>query len=286
MSTATSTGNTETTHHGDAPLWLAALAKAGYAARGVIYLIIGALALMQAFDYGGGTTGSRGALETILGWPGGTLILWFMVLGLLGYATWRFVQSILDADNHGTDGKGLVIRAGLIVSGVSHTLLAIYAASVAVSAAGSDGGGGGKEGLVAQILGWPGGKWIAVFVGLCIIGAGVAQFVKGYKMKFKEHFVIEPDKMQKISPICRFGLIARGVVFVIVGSMFAYAAFTQDPSDAGGLQEVLDMASQQWYGWVLLAVIALGLIAFGLYSIFEAIYRKIDQPDSWNPADQ
>ncbi len=274
---------TETTHHGDAPLWLAILAKAGYAARGVIYLIIGALALMEAFGAGGSTEGSRGALGAILAWPGGVVILWLMALGLLGYATWRFVQSILDADNHGTDGKGLVIRAGLIVSAVSHTLLAVYAASVAVAGTSDDGGGGGKEGLVAMMLGWPAGKWIAVLVGLCIIGAGVAQLVKGYKTKFKEHFVIEPDKMDKISPICRFGLIARGVVFIVVGIMFAYAAFTQDPDQAGGLQTVLDQAQDASFGWVLLALIALGLLAFGLYSIFEALYRKIDGPDSWRP---
>ena len=85
--------------------------------------------------------------------------------------------------------------------------------------------------------------------------------------------------MKKIEPICKFGLYARSVVFGIIGSMFIYAAVSQNPDNAGGLKEVLDTLSQQAYGMILLAIIAAGLFAFGCYSGFEAIYRKIDSPD-------
>jgi hypothetical protein len=265
-----------------APGWLVGLAKFGYAARGAIYVIIGILALLQAFGEGGGTTGSKGAIASILEAPAGQVLLWLMVVGLVGYSVWRALQAILDADHHGTDGKGLVVRVGLLVSSFTHFALAFYAGSIALGSggggSGSGSGGGGKEGLVAMMLGWPAGKWIVVFAGLCIIGAGVAHAVKAFKEKYEERFVIDPSTMEKIEWVCKFGLVARSVVFGIIGSMMIYAAWTQNPENAGGVAEVLQNLSEGSYGWILLAIIAAGLLCFGLYSIFEAIYRKIDDP--------
>lgn len=273
---------------GDAPLWLTVLAKFGYAARGVIYLLIGGLALLQAFGQGGQTTGSKGAISSLTGSTVGLAVLWFIAIGLFGYALWRAVQGILDADGHGTDGKGIAVRSGLIVSAISHALLGVYAISIALGSGSSSGGGGGggKSGLVAKMLGWPGGKWIAILAGLCIIGAGVAQGIKAHKTKYEKRFVIDPETMKKIEPICKFGLYAKGAVFAIIGGMFVYAAWTQDPEKAGGIQAVLDGLREQSFGWVILGIMAAGLIAFGLYSIFEAMYREIDKPDSLDPTEE
>jgi hypothetical protein len=263
---------------GDAPTWMTVMAKVGYAARGIIYLIIGGLALVQAFGSGGSTTDSKGALQSLLGSTPGLILLWAIAVGLVFYAAWRFIQAALDADDHGTDGKGLAVRAGLMVSAVTHALLAFYAGSLAWGQASSSDGGGGKEALVGRIMGWPAGRWIVAFIGLCIIGAGIAHAIKAHKEKYEEHFVIERSKMEKIEPICKFGLYCRSVVFAIIGGMFLYAAFTQNPENAGGLAEVLNKASQQPFGTALLAIMAAGLFCFGCYSIFEAIYRKIDGP--------
>lgn len=265
---------------GSAPLWLTAVAKTGYAARGIIYIIIGSLALLKAFGNGGESAGSKDALAKLLQAPGGIAMLWVMAAGLVSYSLWRFCQAVLDADDHGTDGKGLTVRGGLLVSSLSHLGLAAYCGYLAVSQAESeDGGGGTKQSLVAKALGWPGGRWLVVFVGLCIIGAGIAHAAKARKEKYEKHFVIDHDTMKKLEPVCKFGLYCRSVVFAIIGGMFLYAAFTQDPDDAGGLKEVLNATSQQAFGTALLAVMAAGLFAFGLYSIFEAIYRKIDKPN-------
>ena len=272
----------DSTRASDAPFWLIALAKAGYAARGFVYVVIGSLALMQAFGQGGGTTDSKGALQALASAPAGTALLWAVAVGLVGYSVWRAIQAILDVDAHGTDAKGLTIRIGLGVSAVTHTLLAIYAGSVAMGSGGDSGsGGGGKSGLVAKMLGWPGGKWIVVFVGLCFIGAGIAHAVKAHKEKYEKRFVIDPDTMKKIEPICKFGLYARCVVFAIIGGMMIYAGWTQDPDQAKGVAGVLDTLST--FGNILMGVIAAGLLAFGLYSIFEAVYRKIDKPDNLDP---
>ena len=102
---------------------IAWLARSGYAARGVVYLIVGGFAVLAALG-SGQTTDSKGALRTIVQQPFGEALLALVALGLVGYAIWRLVQALLDTDHHGTDAKGLAIRGGLIVSAVTHTLLA------------------------------------------------------------------------------------------------------------------------------------------------------------------
>jgi hypothetical protein len=264
-----------TSQNNSAPTWLVALAKAGYGARGLLYAIIGGLAFLQAIGKGGESTDSEGALEELFSAPGGVAILWFIAVALVGYAIWRLIQSILDADGHGQDAKGVVVRGGLLVSAVTHLILAYTAAKMAMNT-GSSSGGDSKESLVATMLGWPGGPWIVGLVGLAIAGAGIAHWIKAYREKYKQHFDVDAETMSKLNPICRFGLAARGVAFLIIAGMFIYAASTQDPDKAGGLKDVFSALSQQAFGPYLLGIMAAGLIAFGAYSGIEALYRKIN----------
>lgn len=268
-------------HHqnGEAPKWLVGLAKLGYGARGLVYVIIGGLAVLQAAGQGGKTSDSKGAIQEILSAPGGVFILWILAVGLVGYSAWRLCQSLLDADNHGRDLKAITIRGGLFVSAITHLLLAYYAASVATSLVGSSGGSGSSsESAVAQMLGWPGGQFIVGAVGLAIIGAGVAHGIKAVREKYKKHFDVDPDTMSKLNGICKIGLVARGIAFVIIGGMILAAAITQNPDQAGGLKEVLNEVSQQAFGPFLLGALALGLMMFGVYSMIEMLYREIQKP--------
>ena len=266
---------------GDAPTWLDALARAGYAARGTVYLLIGGLALLAAFSGGGSTGGSRNALSSLSDGPIQRTVLGLVCLGLFCYAAWRAVQAVLDPDDHGTDAKGLAVRAGLGVSAVTHFLLGTWAGATAVSGSSSSGGGGGgKEGMSAWVLGLPGGRWILGLVALCILGAAISFAVKAWKEKWEERFRLSADKMKKIRPVCKAGLLAKAVVFVLIASFVGYAAWTHDPDQAGGLGEALSTIRGQPYGSVLLGLTALGLFAFGCYSWFEALYRKIDAPPS------
>ena len=250
------------------------LARSGYAARGIVYVIIGWMALIAAFG-GGRTAGSKGALESLLGEPFGMVLLGIIAVGLLGYVAWRATQALKDTDDHGTDPKGLAIRGGLAVSAITHTLLAIFTVGLIVGSGGG-GGDGGTQDWTAWLMRQPFGRWLVAIVGIAIAGAGFAHIWKGWHAKFERHFLWSGDEARIGRPICRFGLVMRGVAFLIVGGFFIIAAWRADPSEAQGLSGALDALQHQAYGWALLGTMAIGLVAFGLYSLIESVYRKVE----------
>ncbi len=252
-------------------------ARMGYASRGIVYVLIGGLAALAAFGQGGQTDGSRGTLERVLTAPFGKVLLGIIAVGLVGYAMWRTIQALKDVDHHGNGAKGLAIRTGLLVSAITHILLAFFAATLIFQFAGSSGdSGGGSQGIAGWLMQQPFGRWLVGGVGLVMMGVGIAHAIKGYKAKFHKHFAM-PSKTQKWAyPICRFGLVIRGLVFVIVGSSFIIAAYQINPNQASGIDEVFSTLRNQPFGQWLLAFVALGLFAFGLYSILAAVYRRIN----------
>ena len=252
------------------------IARTGYAARGIVYLLIGGLAVLSVVGYGGKTADSKGALSTLTDEPWGFAMLIAIGLGLFCYSLWRAVQALLDADDHGLDAKGITIRGSLLVSAVTHTLLGIYAISLPFSLRSSNGSDGGSEDAAAMILQQPFGRYLLGVVAVAILGAGCAHIWKGLSGKFKKRLAMSDQLMAVLGPVCAFGLASRGVVFLIVGSFFLYAAYTINPDQAGGAAAALDWLRSQDYGSVLLLVIAIGLFAFGSYSIIEAIWRTLD----------
>ncbi|MCE8015591.1 DUF1206 domain-containing protein [Halomonas sp. MCCC 1A17488] len=258
---------------------LTLLARWGYAARGVVYLLVGGLAALAALGQGGETTDSRGALERLMTAPWGGVLLGAISVGLVGYAVWRCTQAVKDTDRHGTDAQGLAIRAGLLVSAGTHLLLAFFAASLIFTLGGGSGdSGSGSESLAGWLMQQPYGRWLVGAVGLAIIGAGIAHGIKGWKMKFHRHFDMPSRTQRWAYPVCRFGLVVRGLVFLLIGAFFILAAYEVDPGEAGGLTDVFSTLRSQAFGRWLLAFVALGLFSFGLYSLLEAVYRRVNTP--------
>ena len=247
------------------------LAKLGYAARGVIYLVIGSLALMTAFGEGGKTTDSKGAVVTIMQQPFGKIMLGVLILGLFGYSAWRFVQAIKDPDNHGTDAKGLAIRAGLLASAISHVLLAIWAIRLLMGD-GSSSDSGGQSWITGTTI----GQFVLGAAGVGGLVAGCAHIAKGWTARFERYMTIPADKRSWAQPLCRFGLIARGVVGLIVGWFLIDSAMNASSGDIKGMSDALASLRDNSYGPWLLGLVALGLMAFGVYSGLEALYRRIE----------
>ncbi len=251
-------------------------ARAGYAARGVVYLIVGGFAVLAALGGGGGgTTDAKGALRELLEQPFGQVLLGLVAAGLLAHALWRLLQGIFDADDHGRDAKALAIRGSLLVSAVVHAGLAAYAASLIVGAGSGSGGGSGNSGLARWLLEQPFGPWLLGAVGLAVIAAGAGQVWRGVSGKYRRTLSLHAYSLQRLTPVCVAGLAARGLVLAIVGLFFVIAAVEVDPSEAGGLSEALSWLRGQPYGSGLFLAVAVGLFAFGCYSLIEAACKRI-----------
>lgn len=246
------------------------IARIGYLARGVVYLVIGGLALIAALGRGGQTTGSRGALLEVLEQPFGHVMLVALIIGLFCYSTWRIIQAFKDPDNHGSSPKGLVVRGALFVSAVTHAFLAVWAIPVLIGQGVSAGGGQGEGFLTTDL-----GQVILTAVGVAAIGAGLAHIYKGWTARFERYMEIPGEKIPWARPVCRFGLIARGFVWCLVGWFLIQSSLLFNSGDVKGMSDALSNLRGSSYGPWLLGVTAIGLFSFGVYSILEAIYRRI-----------
>jgi hypothetical protein len=250
-------------------------ARAGLAARGVIYAIIGILAIEVALgDSSGSTTNQQGALKEIAQQPFGEVLLIVTAVGLAGYAIWRLIRAIIG---HGveTGDDSAFDRVGGLVSGITYGALCVTAISII---AGSGSSSGGASSSTGGVLGWPGGTWIVGIVGLIVIGVGLEQAYKGISEKFLEKSktnAMSEGTRKAFTAIGTFGYVARAVVFVLIGYFLVKAAIDFDPKAAVSLDGALSTLAQASYGPILLGIVAAGLLGFGLYSFADARYRKV-----------
>ncbi len=205
--------------------WIERVARFGYAAYGVVYVLVGVLSVRAAFGGGGKTAGQEGALQTILLAPLGRVLLGLVALGLLGYALWRLFQGVLDPDNEGREAKGLIKRSDHVVNGLFHAALAVSVGRVALGSGG--GGGGGPDDWTATLLQQPLGRWLVGVVGAGIFAIGLFQFYRAYDAKFMEKLKpgeMGPREKRWTRRAGRLGHAARGVVFIVIGVFLAEAA--------------------------------------------------------------
>lgn len=255
------------------------LARWGYAARGVVYVILGAIALTGASAGGGGEASTEGALSTLLQQPFGRILLAAVAIGLVGYVLWRFAQAIFDADGMGTGIKGYAARAAQLAAGIANLSLAAAAVSLVVANSGGS-GSSGEVGLTAWLMQQPFGRFLVGAVGLTIIVAGLVQAWRGVSGKYRERVKLPPEHEAVLHPLSAFGLAARGVLLAVTGVFFIFAAVAVDPNQSGGLAEGLEWIRQLPFGPYLYGLAAAGLISFGLYSFIEGRYRVVNAPDA------
>jgi hypothetical protein len=253
---------------------IAWLARSGYAARGVVYLIIGAFALLAAVG-SAKTVDSEGAIRHLLTQPYGEILLWIMVVGLVAFVTWRLTQAITDPEGHGRDAKALLIRAGLIGSAVTYGLLTFFTLGLLnsdLTSANSDGD------FLSGLLSWQYSNYLVYLVALVPLGVGIAHIIKGWKAKFEKYFQTSAQVMRWVRPISRAGLIARGVALLVVAGMLFTGGTRYKPTSPPGLEDALNALLNLPLGAFWLSLVGLGLIAFALYSLAEALWRRIDMP--------
>jgi hypothetical protein len=252
------------------------LARAGLAARGVVYAVVGILAVKLALGDGGKATNQQGALQTIAKQPFGKVLLALVAIGLAGYALWRLVRAAIG---HGSeeddDAKERIAGA---VSGIAYSALCITAVKLLLGAGGGGGASSRPGKTTGGVLDWPGGRLLVGAVGLVIVGVAFEQGYKGIKQKFLEHSKTEamgPETRRVFTGVGVFGHLSRMVVFLLIGYFLVKAAIDYDPDSAIGLDGALATLGQSSYGPILLGIVAAGLIGFATYSALDARYRKV-----------
>lgn len=249
------------------------LARVGFITRGIVYGTIGILAAKLALGFGGTTTDTDGAIKILSNQPFGQFLLIILCIGFAGYALWRFVQAFNKFDTH--DKKSSFKSVTYIIMGLINGGLSYFALKLFMNRSSSS---SSTQSMTAKLMSQPMGLWLVGIFGLAFIGAGVYQFYKAYKEKFKDDLMTEKmdhKEMEITTKVAKAGLSSRGIVFSIVGFFLIQSALKHNPSEAKGLDQALRVLIEQPYGAFMLGIVALGLIAYSVFSFINARYNKI-----------
>jgi Domain of Unknown Function (DUF1206) len=252
------------------------LGRAGLVAQGFSYALVGVLAVKLAIGEGGDTASRQGALRTLADETGGKLLLVLLAVGFAGYAIWRFAEALFDRGDDGDDASGLGKRAAAAGKGVVY--LGLMAVTISILAGARGGGGGEEDKATAGVLSWPGGRWLVAAAGVAILAVGGYHVFRALSRKFMddmERYEMSRSARRWTERLGVVGLLARGVVFGLIGAFLLKAAIEYDPEEAIGLDGALAKLASAAYGPVLLGVTAAGLVAFGVFCFAQARYRRI-----------
>lgn len=258
------------------------LARLGYAIKGVVYVVIGVLAILLATGHGGSATDQTGALKAIYGSPFGEgfgrLLLIIITIGLFAFALWSFIQAIFDTEGKGHQAKGILARIGYAGVGIAYGLLGYGAYQIVATGNSSKNSTSTAQNWTSLLLQQHAGVLLVVLVGIVVLVIALFMFHRAYKASFRKHLnlsTLNARAGQIVIDVGRFGYGAIGVVFTIIGIFLIVAAAQHNPHDAKGLDSALATLMQQPFGPWLLGLVALGLLSYGIYSIIEARYRRL-----------
>lgn len=251
------------------------LARFGYVVRGVIYLVPGLLALQLATRHHGAATSPTDAIAVIGRQPFGHVLLWVVLTGLVGYSIWGLTRAFLDPLGRGNSPRGLGRRFGYASSAL--TYLGFVALTLHLLT-GSGSHVDQTQHWAAQVLAKPLGAWILGLTGLIwIVCAGFMEIALGWTGGFERDLRWErmrPGEYEWAARLGRIGIVARGVVFTVIGILLVLAAFHGNTERAGGMGAALEAIARQPFGRTLLAAAAAGLMVFGLFSILCARWMR------------
>jgi hypothetical protein len=262
--------------HSDA---LEQLARIGLVALGVVHVLIGWLALQLAWFGGGESADQSGALGTLAQTPVGGPLLWVLGIGLFALALWQAAEVLRWRRGLSASGAQRRTALGRIGKSVGKAVLYVALGVLALQTAnGTQKSSEQSTDRAAEgVMGLPGGRFIVGAVALAIIGVGVYHVYKGWTKKFLEGIdtsQASPSSRRWIERAGQVGYPAKGVALVIVGGLFGWAAITFDPDKAAGLDSALRTVLEAPFGKALLTLIALGLVAFGVFCFFRARYPE------------
>lgn len=253
------------------------MARLGYGAKGLVYLIIGGLCARAAVA-GGKPTDEKGALSTVLDQPFGKILLALVAAGLFAYAIWRLIEVISDPEGKDSEDNRGFARFQYLISFLVYTSLGIEALRMILGRGDSGGGEAEAKEQAALLLSLPFGHWLLIVIGVGAIGFGLFELKEAFSKEFEDRLhLVELSRRAKpwILRLGRLGKFARGGVGLVVGVFMVLAGFHKSSSEAKGTRGAIESLAEQPFGRWILALIAAGLVAHGLYTLLESRYRKL-----------
>ena len=258
--------------------WLERLARAGLVARGLLYVVVAALAVQVARGHEDARADKQGALQTVVRQPLGRVLVLLLTVGFAGYALWRFVEAAVGPADEPDSRKATFKRAGYAARGALYALLSVSAIKLFIWSNKAAVSENAEVDWTARVLNWPGGTWLVLGAGLVVLGAGLYIGWRGISGKFRKRLkALEMDRAERrwTRVLGTIGMVARMLVLLVIGVLLVAAARQHDPGRAVGIDGALKRLADRSYGPALLVLVACGLAAYGLYSFAEARFRRI-----------
>ncbi len=261
--------------------------RAGWFAKGVVYLVAGVLALLIAAKASGWSSAATapnkeasptGALKTIAQMSGGALLMWVLAGGMLLYAAWRVVSALLPG---GSDTKAWIMRIGYLVSAAIYTTFAVTAISLARSGRSNPNGNAKVTSLSDRVMAHSGGRLVIGVVGAIAIAAGLYRLVKGIRGDVTDELdlsALSPQRRRWTERLGAVGEIGRGLGIGLIGFFLLRAAVTYDAAQATGLDGALRRLATENWGLFVVVVIGVGFAAYGVFCLATFTHRELQAP--------
>lgn len=247
----------------------------GHIAKGIVYLLIGGVAVAAAIGQAGSPSGMRDVIRWIQEQPFGQIILGLMAIGLFSYCAWRWIKAVNDPSGEGTDAEGLTKRTAYAASGSVYGLLGVYAITL-IGGGGSS--GSSKQDMLSQILSEPWGQVVVGVLGLALVGTGIYQFVRGIKEKYMNKLrssSMNQSERRVYRRLGKAGFISRAVIYGIMAYFLIRVALSSDASQFRGMAGALEYLGGQTFGTVLVGLVGLGLLLYGIFMFVKAKYHRV-----------
>ena len=255
--------------------WFEKFARFGLVSKGIVYCLMGIISVLAAFGLSQENGDKTEAFKLIYGQPFGQVLLVTIALGLLGFSMLRFFQAFKDINNKGSDVKGVLDRIGYTMSALLYLGIGAYALKLVFEGPGG-GEGDSRQFIVSKVLEYPGGQYAVGIAAAIVVGMGIYQIFRGVTGKFMKRVNLVRSNMKDAFQLTgTVGYISRGIVLVIIGYFLLHAALLHSADEAQGTGAAFNFLENK-FGSFMMAIVALGLIGYGVFSFVKSKYQKID----------
>jgi len=256
---------------------ITAIARAGFVAKGLVYLMVGLLTMQTTIGMRGETSDATDALRAFINQPFGSVLLTIIIVGLIAHALWKLIRGVKDPENRGSGAKIALLRTSDVLIGFLYIGMSYAAFQILRGLNAADGDETTKV-WVERVLHLPFGRWLVmVAAGLLLIG-GLVQFYSSWKATFESEFSeksMSKTELGVVRWLGRIGVAAWGVVYCMMAFLFYRASVNFDAEEAGGLSDALTALREQPYGIWILGIMAGGMIIYGIYLLALSYYHKV-----------